>query len=127
MAYTKLFNNILTSTIWGEDVQTRLVWITMLAMADKNGEVQATIPGLARMAVVDLDACRAAVAKFLQPDPDSRTQDDEGRRIEEIEGGWVLLNYAKYREMASEADRKEKAAIRAKRAYDKRTRNAATP
>lgn len=40
--YTKLFNSILDSTIWGESDETRLVWITLLEDAEKtdcaNGE-----------------------------------------------------------------------------------------
>ena len=123
MAYTKLFNSIVTSTIWSEDDQTRIVWITMLALADKNGEVQGSVPGIARIAGVTVDACRAAIGKFLSPDPDSRTKDDEGRRIEEIDGGWHLINHRKYREMASDADRTEKAAIRQARHREKLKRN----
>ncbi len=102
--YTKLFNSIVTSTIWTEDDTTRIVWITMLALADKNGEVQGSVPGLARIAGVSLDACQTALDKFLSPDKYSRTMDDEGRRIEKIDGGWLLLNHAKYRAMASKDD-----------------------
>jgi hypothetical protein len=123
MSYTKLFNSIITSTIWSEDDQTRIVWITMLAISDKNGEVQGSIPGLARIAGVSVEACRNAIAKFLLPDVDSRTKDDEGRRIEEIDGGWHLLNHRKYREMASDADRAEKAAVRQARHREKVKRN----
>jgi len=126
MAYTKLFNSIITSTIWSEDDQTRIVWITMLAIADKNGEVQGSIPGLARIAGVPVEACRAAITKFLSPDVDSRTKDDEGRRIELIDGGWHLLNHSKYRDMASDADRAEKSAIRQARHREKMKRNAST-
>ncbi len=119
MAYTKLFASIITSTIWMEPDQTRIVWITMLAAADKNGEVQGSIPGLARIAGVPVEAARESISKFLSPDPDSRTKDDEGRRIEAIDGGWRLLNHRKYREMASrdearESEAKRKAAYRAK-------------
>jgi len=126
MAYTKLFNSIITSTIWSEDDQTRIVWITMLAIADKNGEVQGSIPGLARIAGVPVEACRSAITKFLSPDVDSRTKDDEGRRIELIDGGWHLLNHSKYRDMASDADRAEKSAIRQARHREKMKRNAST-
>lgn len=111
-SYTKLFSSIITSTIWSEDDKTRIVWITMLALADKNGEVHGSVPGLARIAGVGTEDCRSALVKFLGPDQDSRTKDDEGRRIEEIDGGWHLINHAKYRLMASDADRKEKDAIR---------------
>lgn len=102
-----------------EPDQTRLVWITMLAIADKNGEVQGSIPGLARIAGVSVEATREAINKFLSPDPDSRTKDDEGRRIETIDGGWRLLNYRKYREMASREEARE---AEAKRKADYRAR-----
>lgn len=123
MGYTKLFNSIITSTIWTEDDKTRLVWITMLALADKNGEVQASVPGLARLSAVSLEATEAALAKFLSPDKHSRTKDDEGRRIEAIDGGWHLLNHAKYRAMASKDESKAANAIRQKRFRDSRKRN----
>jgi hypothetical protein len=124
MAYTKLFSSIITSTIWTEDDQTRLVWITMLAIADKNGEVAASLPGLARLAAVPLDAVERAIEKFLSPDKHSRTKDDEGRRIEEIDGGWLLLNHAKYREMASRDEAKAASAERQKRFKERKKRNA---
>lgn len=121
--YTKLFSSIITSTIWSEDDATRIVWITMLAVSDKNGEVQGSVPGLARLAGVPVETCRAAIDKFLGPDPDSRTKDDDGRRIEVIEGGWHLLNHAKYRAMASEEETRIKAAVRQQRHREKQKRN----
>lgn len=98
----------------------------MLALADKNGEVQGSVPGIARMAGVSVDAARAAIERFLAPDPDSRTRDDEGRRIEVIDGGWHLLNHKKYRDMASDADRAEKARLRQQRKREKDRRNNVT-
>lgn len=123
MAYTKLFNSIITSSIWGESDTTRIVWITLLALADKNGEVQASIPGLARIACVSLADCETAVTAFLSPDPYSRTADDEGRRIEKIDGGWCLLNHNKYRQMASKEDAVTQNAERQARFKAKQQRN----
>jgi hypothetical protein len=60
---------------------------------------------------------------FLAPDPDSRTKDDEGRRIEEIDGGWLLLNHAKYRKMASKEEQIEKATARTRRYRESKARN----
>lgn len=79
----------------------------MLAMADRKGRVWASIPGLANRARVSLEECEEALGKFQSPDTYSRTPDFEGRRIEKIDGGWQLLNYAKYREMRDEEARKE--------------------
>jgi len=113
--YTKLFNSIVTSTIWTEDDKTRIVWITMLAMSDQNGEVHASVPGLARVAGVTLTDCELALSKLLGPDPYSRTPDNEGRRIAPIDGGWELLNHRKYRAMASREDEKKANAVRQER------------
>lgn len=91
----------------------------MLAIADQNGEVQGSIPGLARLSGVSVEDTEIAIQKFLSPDQYSRTPDYEGRRICKIDGGWELLNHAKYRKMASLADQKESNAKRQKRHRDR--------
>lgn len=117
--YTKLFGSIVASTIWEEDNETRIIWITMLAMANQFGEVEASIPGLAKLSKIPIPATLAALEKLSAPDEYSRTKDNEGRRIETIDGGWIILNHAKYRAKASEDDKKDKAAIRQQRRRDK--------
>lgn len=115
MSYAKLHTSLLTSSLWTEDTETRIVWITLLCLADKHGEVQASIPGLAKVAGVSLEACEKAIAKFLSPDKYSRSRVMEGRRLQEIDGGWEIITYAKHRAMASKEDEKEKAAERQQR------------
>mgnify|MGYP000266679232 CR=1 FL=1 len=97
MSYVKLFSDILDSTIWQESKETRLVWITMLAKAGADGIVLSSIPGLAKDAGVSVDECIESLKVLMSPDPFSRTKDKEGRRIEEVEGGWLIINHAKYR------------------------------
>ena len=106
--YTKLFNSILASTIWRASDKTRIVWITMLAMADKDGVVEGSIPGLSDFARVSLDDCEAALKELSEPDKYSRSEEFDGRRIEEIPGtGWQLLNHGKYRAKMSDDERRE--------------------
>lgn len=109
--YTKLDSGITDSTIWQAPDTTRLVWITMLAMADQNGYVGASMPGLAGRARVSLEACIAAIHTLESPDEWSRTRENEGRRIGPAEGGWVLLNHAKYRAKQSAEDRRERSRL----------------
>ena len=97
--YTKLFSSIIHSTVWREDMHVKVVWITMLAMADGGGRVFASIPGLADAARVTIPQVEDALSRFLSPDQYSRTQNHEGRRIEVVPGGWDILNYIKYREI----------------------------
>jgi hypothetical protein len=106
-AFTKLSSSIITSTIWREDDKTRIVWITLLALADQHGEVAASIPGLAAMANVAVDECERALRKLESSDPYSRTKDYEGRRIESVDGGWRVLNYRKYRSTRDDEARRE--------------------
>ncbi len=126
-SYTKLFSSIITSTIWTERPSICKLWITMLALANQHGEVHASIPGLAQLAAVPLEDAVEAIARFSAPDPYSRTKDDEGRRIEEIDGGWVLLNHRKYREMASKEESISANAARQKRFRERQKRNEVTP
>jgi hypothetical protein len=123
MSYTKLFSSIVTSTIWVESPAVCKVWITMLAICDKHGEVHASIPGLAQISGVPLSDVETAINKFLSPDQYSRTPDDEGRRIEPIDGGWLLINHAKYREMASKEESQKAAATRQARYKERERRN----
>lgn len=95
----------------------------MLAMSDKNGEVAATVPGLARMANVTLEECDAALNALMAPDTHSRTPDEDGRRIEPIDGGWALINHSKYRAMASRDEQKTAAALRQQRYRQRNARN----
>lgn len=105
--YTKLFGSIIGSTIWREDNETRILWITMLACADAHGVIEASIPGLADYARLSVEATEASLKKLLAPDPYSRSQNKEGRRIQEVDGGWILINHAKYRAKLSAEDRRE--------------------
>ena len=105
--YTKLFNSILASTIWEADMATRIVWITLLAMADKDGVAEASVPGLATFARVSRQECERALSHLMAPDKDSRSKEYEGRRIEAIDGGWRLLNHAKYRAKLNADERRE--------------------
>jgi len=105
--YTKLYSSITTSSIWRENKEVKILWITMLAMADKFGDVSASLPGLAAIANLTILECQTALEKLIAPDPFSRSQEYEGRRIEAVEGGWHILNYNKYRERRDPDKRRE--------------------
>ena len=121
--YTKLFSTIVSSSLWAEDSDTKVLWITLLALSDANGEIGGSIPGLAQIAGIPVDSARTAITRFLAPDPDSRTKDNDGRRIEEVDGGWRLLNYKVYREKLSQADQKEQARVRKQRQRERDKRD----
>jgi hypothetical protein len=100
--FVKIYSTILQSSVWFEDAPIRVLWITLLAMADRRGVVVASLPGLAHAANVTREQCEAGLLKLSAPDPDSKSKSREGRRIREIKGGWAILNYTKYRELRTE-------------------------
>ena len=119
--FTKLFQSILASTIWRSSDTTRLVWITLLAMADRNGVVEGSVPGLADFARVSLPDCVMSLKELQAPDEWSRSKVDQGRRIREIDGGWFLINYGEYRKKLSQDERREYLKLK-QREYRQRNR-----
>lgn len=107
LGYTKLFNEIIMSTVWREPDHVRLLWITMLAVKDRWHVVNASVPGLADAARITLDQCEDALKVLSAPDPYSRSSEHEGRRIMPTDVGWVILNGEKYRNKMSIDERRE--------------------
>lgn len=119
--FTLLWSRILDSSIWMESKETRIVWITLLAMKDKDGLVKAAKIALAHRARVSVEECDAALAILMAPDPQSMTPANEGRRIEEVAGGWQILNHDLYR-FSTEAKREFWKEQKAEQRKKKRTK-----
>src|SRR6185295_6772759 len=97
--WTKLYQRIVTSSVWKLPSDTRVVWITLLALKDENGVVKGTPGWLADQARVSDEACEKALKLFKAPDKKSRTPMHEGRKIEDVPGiGWRVLNHLYYRD-----------------------------
>lgn len=124
MSYTKIFDSILRSTVWEEEMATRIVWITLLALRDQRHNVISSMRGLARTARVTVEQAQEAIDKLMAPDPYSGSKECDGRRIVAIEGGWFIVNGAKYRDLERNEARREY-----KRAWaeDKRKKIGETP
>lgn len=123
--YNKLFTKILDSSIWLETDSTRLVWLTLIAVMDEHGFVQfASVANLAHRARVSLEAGIEAVRILEGPDENSSDPEHEGRRIERVPGGWIILNAPKYREIVTRAVMQEKTRLRVQKF---RTKGKVTP
>lgn len=102
-----MFEDLVASSVWDEDNETRLVWITMLALKDRHHFVRGTERFLALAARVSAEDCARALGKLSSPDPKSRSTEREGRRIEAVPGGWMILNGETYQKKLSYEERKE--------------------
>lgn len=112
---------ILSSSVWSESAHVRLVWITLLILCDTEGYVGAALPGIARAAGVSLEQATEAMDRLQQPDPHSRTKDNEGRRLALAERGYQVLNFRQHLDRLS--SERVKARDRVRR-FRERRRNA---
>lgn len=112
MMYSKLFSSLVHSSLWSQMDHVRLLFITLLALSDRDGIVYGSRSGLERAALIDPDAAleHDPWRILMGPDDDSsdlmRNPDNEGRRIEEIPGGFKIINYTYYRSLRDAEDRK---------------------
>lgn len=93
-----MWSKILLSSLWvGGTKDTKIVWITMLALKNADGIVQGSVPGLAKFAGVSEEECQVVLDVLLSPDPSDTSGVLEGRRILKIPGGWQVVNNELYR------------------------------
>lgn len=111
MPFVKLDCGILDSSLWVEAAPVRIVFITVLAMSGPEGVCRATAPGIARRANLPIAQVRSALELLEAPDEESRSLTDEGRRLKRVDGGYFVVNYARYRAKdytATERKRRER-------------------
>jgi len=132
MPFVKLDCGILNSTLWFERT-SRELFITALLMAEPHetteplpqiainsldptgwevppgwyGFVPAASVGIIHRAQLQLgDDTLAALDSLGQPEASSRSKEFEGRRLVRVDGGFIVLNFIKYRDKdATTADR----------------------
>ncbi len=120
--YNKLFSKIVTSSIWLEPTPTRIVWLMFIALMNEDGFVQFASPAnVAHTARITDAETEQAITILESPDPNSADSDNDGRRIERVPGGWMVLNSEKYRNLATREMIREQTRIRVarKRSKDK--------
>lgn len=108
--YGKVFASIFDGSLYGH-FEATAVMMALIALADKSGVVDMTPKALAARTGFPLDVIRRGLEELSQPDPESRSHEHDGRRIIPIDPerswGWQLVNYAKYRCIRSNDDRRE--------------------
>lgn len=101
--YTALFSTMLEGTLYGKWPHTG-IWPCLLSQMDRYGVIDKTPQCLAAAIGVPVELLMEVIDDFMQPDPDSRTGDNDGRRLVLIDQrrswGWRVVNAQKYREKA---------------------------
>ena len=129
--YTKLYKSIFDGSLYGQ-FEPITTFMAMLALANQHGEVDASPARIAGSLGCELDFVLRGIKSLEAPDPHSRTPDQDGRRIVRLTNedgkerpfGWLIVNYAKYRAIRNEEERRAY-----KREWDRqhRSRNPTNP
>lgn len=108
--YGKIFASLYQGTLRGKAAEI-LVFTNMIACCDKDGEVDKHPRAIADEVGLPIDQVAAAITTLESPDPESRSRAHNGARIVRISTertwGWMIVNYAKYRAIRNEDDRRE--------------------
>lgn len=116
--WVPVFSSIIYSSLWDEPYHVRLLFMTMLAIKDKDHVVRRTVYALKKAANITEEEVEEALKILAAPDRRrSENQEFEGRRIAKVEEGWLILNGDKYRKLLQTAKRREQ-----KRRYEAKRR-----
>jgi hypothetical protein len=108
--YAKLFSSIYQGTLRG-DTHGLVVFTNLLAHADQHGWADIHPKAIAEETGLTLAEVEAAIRNLESPDPESRSPEEEGKRLIRLDEhrawGWRIVNHGKYRAIRNEEDRRE--------------------
>ncbi len=108
--YGKLFASLYQGTLRGKS-HAILVFTNLIAHQGLDFTVDKHWRAIADETGLTVDEVKAAIKELEAPDPESRSEDEEGRRIVPLDGhrawGWRIVNGPKYRAYRNEEDRRE--------------------
>ena len=100
--YGKIFDSMYDGTLYGQ-WEALVTFQQMIVLCDADGIIDMTPPAIAARTSIPLEIIKKGLEILESPDPYSRTQGQDGRRIELIDAhrpwGWHIVNHGKYQHM----------------------------
>lgn len=123
--WTPVFGSIVDSSIWAESDLVVKVFVTMLAKRGADNVVYASAYQIGHWARKTEKEALEALQVLASPDKKRlEPQKFEGRRIQKVEGGWLILNGQHYQEVMRSMNRKNYKATK-EREYRRRRKDKA--
>ena len=108
--FGKIFATMFDGSMYGH-WQAIVTLQQMVVLADQDGILDMSPEALSARTSIPLDIISTGIAELEQPDPRSRTPDEDGRRIVRLDPsrnwGWRIVNYIPYRKIRSAEERRE--------------------
>ncbi len=106
-SWTPLWSPIVDSSLWEESGDVVKVFMTIIATKNSDHICELDAYRIARKCCLDEILVLDILKILASPDKRRKTkQEHEGRRIQAVPGGWLVLNGEKYRQMVSDEMRK---------------------
>lgn len=109
--YGKLFASMFDGSLGRGPWQAIVALQQLVILSDQDGVVDMTAETVSRRTTIPLEIIEMGIEALLLPDPDSRTPDEDGRRIVPlVDGrawGWRIVNHKQYRDIRTAADRRD--------------------
>ena len=100
--YGKIFDSIYDGTLV-EDWRALITFQQFIVLCDADGVVDMTAAAISRRTGIPIEHIKAGIDLLENPDPYSRTPDEEGCRIKRLDEhrpwGWYLVNHQKYKSL----------------------------
>lgn len=104
--FSPLFSNLVESSVWDEPYHVRILFVSMLAIKDFDHVVRKNNYQLMKRANVTLQEVEEGLQVLSSPDLKRPGQEFEGRRIERVEDGWLVLNGQNYEDQMRKISRR---------------------
>jgi hypothetical protein len=108
--YGKIFAQMYDGSLYGQ-WQALVTFQQLIVLSDPVGVVDMTPQAIAARTSIPLEIIRQGIADLEEPDPNSRTPDEDGRRIIRLSDhrtwGWRIVNHGHYRKLRSQEERRE--------------------
>ncbi len=113
--YGKIFDSMYEGTLYGH-WEAIVTLQQMLVLCGSDGVIDMTPQAIAARTSIPLDIIAKGIAVLSEPDPYTRTPGEDGKRIILIDShrpwGWLIVNYVKYRDLKSRAEKMEADRVR---------------
>lgn len=109
--FGKVFETMYDGTL-RECWQAIVIFPHLIVIADQDGVVDLTALALHTRTGIPQDIIEAGLAFLEKEDPQSRSTEQSGRRIERLDAhrdwGWRIVNYKKYRDLSSLEEKRKR-------------------
>lgn len=123
--YGKLFDSMYQGTL-AEDWRALVTFQQMIIMCDQDGIIDVTPRHITAITNIPIEVIEAGISLLEQPDPRSRTPDENGKRIIRLDDhrdwGWYIVNHELYKKLVDSHEVREQNRER-KRRQRERERN----